>query len=69
MKRRKFLGISTLIGASWEALGAFAMIATALVFLPTYLASGFTTTPAFLEKRFDKTTRSMVSGLFLFSSK
>jgi len=42
------------------------MIATALIFLPKYLASGFTTTPAFLEKRFDKTTRSMVSGLFLF---
>ena len=42
------------------------MIATALVFLPQYLASGFTTTPAFLEKRFDKPTRSMVSGLFLF---
>ena len=42
------------------------MIVTALVFLPRYLASGFTTTPAFLEKRFDKTTRSMVSGLFLF---
>ena len=42
------------------------MIATALLFLPTYLASGFTTTPAFLEKRFDKMTRSMVSGLFLF---
>ena len=55
-----------LVGIAWEALAAFAMIATALVFLPHYLASGFTTTPAFLEKRFDKTTRSMVSGLFLF---
>ncbi len=55
-----------LVGIAWEALAALAMIATALVFLPRYLASGFTTTPAFLEKRFDKTTRSMVSGLFLF---
>ena len=54
-----------LVGVAWEALAAFAMIATAVVFLPRYLASGFTTTPAFLEKRFDKTTRSMVSGLFL----
>ena len=53
------------VGMAWEALAAFAMIATALIFLPRYLASGFTTTPAFLEKRFDKTTRSMVSGLFL----
>ena len=59
-------GDKALVGLAWEALAAFAMIATALVFLPRYLASGFTTTPAFLEKRFEKTTRSMVSGLFLF---
>ena len=59
-------GDKALVGLAWEALAAFAMIATALIFLPRYLASGFTTTPAFLEKRFDKTTRSMVSGLFLF---
>ena len=59
-------GDKALVGLVWEALAAFAMIATALIFLPRYLASGFTTTPAFLEKRFDKTTRSMVSGLFLF---
>tara|TARA_Y100001960_G_scaffold93216_1_gene100408 strand:+ start:1533 stop:3161 length:1629 start_codon:yes stop_codon:yes gene_type:complete len=59
-------GDKAMVGLAWEALAAFAMIATALVFLPRYLASGFTTTPAFLEKRFDKTTRSMVSGLFLF---
>ncbi len=57
-------GDQNLVGIAWEALAAFAMIATALVFLPRYLASGFTTTPSFLEKRFDKTTRSMVSGLF-----
>ena len=59
-------GDKALVGMAWESLAAFAMIATALVFLPIYLASGFTTTPAFLEKRFDKMTRSMVSGLFLF---
>ena len=53
-------GDKALVGIAWEALAAFAMIATALLFLPTYLASGFTTTPAFLEKRFDKMTRSMV---------
>lgn len=59
-------GDKALVGIAWEVLAALAMITTALVFLPRYLASGFTTTPAFLEKRFDKTTRSMVSGLFLF---
>ncbi len=42
-------GDKALVGIAWEALAAFAMIATALLFLPTYLASGFTTTPAFLE--------------------
>jgi uncharacterized sodium:solute symporter family permease YidK len=51
-------GDKALVGIAWEALAAFAMITTALVFLPHYLASGFTTTPAFLEKRFDKTTRN-----------
>lgn len=55
-----------LVGVAWEALAAFAMIATALLFLPRYLASGFTTTPAFLEKRFDRLTRQSVSALFLF---
>ena len=54
-----------LVGIAWEAMAAFAMIATALLFLPKYLASGFTTSTAFLEKRFDKTTRQLVSGLFL----
>ena len=55
-----------LVGIAWEALAAFAMIATALIFLPHYLASGFTTTTAFLEKRFDRSVRQIVSGLFLF---
>lgn len=55
-----------LVGIAWEVLSAFAMIATALLFLPRYLASGFTTTTAYLEKRYDRATRRMVSGLFLF---
>ena len=55
-----------LVGIAWEALAAFAMIALALLFLPRYLASGFTTSTAFLEKRFDRQTRQLVSGLFLF---
>ena len=54
-----------LVGIAWEALAAFAMIATALLFLPRYLASGFTTTTAFLEERFDRQTRQIVAGLFL----
>ena len=59
-------GDGNLVGIAWEALAAVAMILTALVFLPRYLRSGFTTTPGYLEQRFDGTTRSIVSGLFLF---
>lgn len=55
-----------LVGIAWEALAAFAMIATALLFLPKYMASGYTTTTAYLEHRFDRATRVLVSGLFLF---
>ncbi len=38
-----------------------------LIFLPKYLKSGFTTVPQFLEERFDKETRNIVTGLFLIS--
>jgi len=55
-----------LVGIAWETTAAFAMIATALLFLPKYLASGFTTSTAFLERRFDRQVRQLVSGLFLF---
>ncbi len=54
-----------LVGIAWEVLSAFAMVATALLFLPKYLASGFTTTTGYLEQRYDRTTRLMVSALFL----
>ncbi len=55
-----------LVGIAWEVLAAFAMIATALLFLPRYLRGGFTTTPGFLEDRYDATTKRLVSALFLF---
>ena len=41
------------------------MMATALLFLPKYLASGFTTTTGYLEQRYDRMTRRVVSALFL----
>ncbi len=58
-------GDGNLVGIAWEVMAAFAMIAMALIFLPRYLASGFTTTPAFLEKRYGVSTRRIVAGLFL----
>ncbi|MEZ5004510.1 MAG: solute:sodium symporter family transporter [Chitinophagales bacterium] len=50
---------------AWETLAALAMVATALVLLPRYLKGGITTVPQFLEKRYDKTTKTITSALFL----
>jgi len=50
---------------AWETLAAIAMVVTAFVLLPRYLKGGITTVPQFLEKRFDKTTKTITSGLFL----
>ena len=50
---------------SWETLAAIAMVVTAIFLLPRYLKGGLTTVPQFLEKRFDTTTKSITSFLFL----
>ena len=49
----------------WETLAAMAMVVTALFLLPRYLKGGLTTVPQFLEKRYDTTTKTIASGLFL----
>ena len=50
---------------AWETLAGVSMVVLALIFLPRYLKSGLTTTPEYLEKRFDGTTRLMAEMLFL----
>lgn len=50
---------------AWETLAAIAMVVTALFLLPRYLKGGLTTVPQFLTKRYDVTTKSITSGLFL----
>jgi|TARA_B110000240_G_scaffold86512_1_gene98420 SSS family solute:Na+ symporter len=55
-------GLSVMV---WETLAAIAMIVTALFLLPKYLKGGLTTVPGFLAKRFDVTTKTLTSGLFL----
>jgi SSS family solute:Na+ symporter len=50
---------------AWETLAAIAMVLTALFLLPRYLKGGLTTVPQFLAKRFDVTTKTITSGLFL----
>jgi len=50
---------------AWETLAAMAMVVTALFLLPRYLKGGLTTVPQFLADRFDVTTKTLTSGLFL----
>jgi len=55
-------GLSVMV---WETLAAIAMVVTALFLLPRYLKGGLTTIPGFLAKRFDITTKTLTSVLFL----
>lgn len=50
---------------AWETLAAIAMVLTAIFLLPKYLKGGITTIPQFLERRYDKTTKTITSVLFL----
>ncbi|RLD53820.1 MAG: solute:sodium symporter family transporter, partial [Bacteroidetes bacterium] len=50
---------------AWETLAAIAIVITAVVLLTRYLKGGITTVPQFLERRYDKTTKTIASGLFL----
>ncbi|MUH35428.1 solute:sodium symporter family transporter [Zobellia amurskyensis] len=50
---------------AYEVLAAIAMVFTALVLLPRYLKGGIATIPQFLEKRYGKSTKTLVSLLFL----
>ncbi|SHJ29531.1 solute:Na+ symporter, SSS family [Arenibacter nanhaiticus] len=50
---------------AWETLAAIAMVVTAIFLLPRYLKGGITTVPQFLEKRYDTSTKTITSALFL----
>ncbi|MEC8060187.1 MAG: solute:sodium symporter family transporter, partial [Pseudomonadota bacterium] len=52
---------------AWEVVAVVAIIITALVFLPRFLAHGFTTLPEFLGQRFDSRVRMAVVILFLLA--
>ncbi len=51
---------------AWETISAIAVVVMALVFLPRYLKSGIATVPQFLDLRFGRTMRMVVSFLFLY---
>ncbi|CAM3460694.1 solute:sodium symporter family transporter [Zobellia roscoffensis] len=50
---------------AWETLAAIAMVVTAIFLLPRYLKGGITTVPQFLKDRYDVTTKTLTSVLFL----
>ncbi|WP_026915605.1 solute:sodium symporter family transporter [Christiangramia portivictoriae] len=50
---------------AWETLAAIAIVVTAIFLLPRYLKGGLTTVPQFLAERYDVTTKTLTSGLFL----
>lgn len=50
---------------AWETLAAIAMVVAAIFLLPRYLKGGLTTVPQFLATRFDVSTKTITSGLFL----
>lgn len=52
---------------AWEAGASIAIIVLALYFLPKYLQGSITTIPEFLEERYDKTVRNIVSIFFLLT--
>ena len=54
-----------LLVMAWETLAAIAMVVTAVFLLPRYLKMGLTTVPQFLATRFDITTKTLTSALFL----
>ena len=50
---------------AWETTSGVALVFTALYLLPRYLKGGISTISEFLADRFDETTRTISSGLFL----
>jgi SSS family solute:Na+ symporter len=50
---------------AWETLAAIAMVVTAVFLLPRYLKGGLTTVPQFLARRYDVSTKTLTSALFL----
>ena len=52
---------------SWESAASTGIVILALFFLPKYLKGAITTIPEFLEIRYDKQVRDIVSVCFLFN--
>ena len=52
---------------AWEVVAGLSLVFLALFFLPRYLRSGIATVPQFLEERFNHTTRTITSLIFILA--
>lgn len=52
---------------AWEVVAGVALALMAMVFLPRFLMSGIATIPEFLEVRFDKSTRTITTFIFVLA--
>ena len=52
---------------AWGMSSVFAMLIVSEFIMPIYLKGGISTTPDFLEDRFDTATKKLVSIIFLIS--
>jgi solute:Na+ symporter, SSS family len=59
--------ISNMAVMAWGMTSILAMLIVSEFFIPRYLRSGITTTPDFLEERYDAGTKKIVSVIFLAS--
>lgn len=57
--------IAGMTAMGWESMCPIALTLMAVFFVPRYLRRGITTIPEFLEDRFDRSTRVLVSFIFL----
>lgn len=52
---------------AWEVIAACSLVVMALYFLPRFLKSGIATVPQYLEERFDGTTRTITTIIFVIA--
>lgn len=52
---------------AWGLTSVLAMLVVSELFMPIYLKTGITTTPDYLEARYDKSTKTIVTVIFLVS--
>ena len=63
----EFVYTSNMAVMCWGLSSIFAMVIVAEFLMPVYLRIGAVTTPDFLEVRFDRSTKMLVSAVFLLS--